>query len=102
MFRSLRNWSQADLAEHANISINFLGDIERGKKWPHPDTLSKLAKALEISVFELFLEENKPQNFGAEALLSRFAKDVSLSVNKSLTLSINQSIDYVCKQYKMK
>ena len=32
LYRSRRNWSQADLAEYANISINFLGDIERGKR----------------------------------------------------------------------
>ena len=57
-FRNRRNWSQADLAEYADISINYLGDIERGKKWPHPDTLSKLAQALGIRIFELFLDEN--------------------------------------------
>ena len=60
LYRNRRNWSQADLAEYANISINFFGDIERGKKWPHPDTLTKMAAALEIKVYELFLEEDTP------------------------------------------
>jgi len=31
IYRNRRNWSQAALAEYANISINFIGDIERGK-----------------------------------------------------------------------
>jgi transcriptional regulator with XRE-family HTH domain len=101
IFRNRRNWSQADLAESADISINFLGDIERGKKWPHPDTLSKLADALEVKVFELFMEESVPVNKETRILMSRFVKDVSLTINKSMSLSVKQSIDYVKKQYKL-
>ena len=100
--RNRRNWSQADLAENANISINFLGDIERGKKWPHPDTLSRLADALEINVFELFLEEDIPVNLETHDVMKRFVNDVSLTINKTLSLSVNQSIDLICKNYKLK
>ena len=101
IYRNRRNWSQSDLAEHANISINFLGDIERGKKWPHPETLTKLADALEIKVFELFMEENTAVNLENQTLMNRFVKDVSLAINKSLSLSVNQSIDYIRNQYKL-
>jgi len=101
LYRNRRNWSQADLAEYAKISINFLGDIERGKKWPHPDTLAKMADALEIKVFELFLEEDIDVNPETNILMNRFLKDVSLTINKSLGLSINQSIDHIRKQYKL-
>jgi len=100
-YRNRRNWSQADLAENANISINFIGDIERGKKWPHPDTLTKLADALEIRVFELFIEENAEINQETQELMSHFIRDVSLVMNKSIALSINQSIEYVRKQYEL-
>ncbi|MCL2791541.1 MAG: helix-turn-helix transcriptional regulator [Spirochaetaceae bacterium] len=101
-FRSRRNWSQADLAEFANISINYLGDIERGKKWPHPDTLSRLADALEIRVFELFLDENNLDiSLNNQTLMKRFIKDVSLTINKSLSLSVNQSIEHIQKQYNL-
>jgi len=100
-YRSRRNWSQADLAEYADISINFLGDIERGKKWPHPETLTKLADALEIRVFELFIEEDSELNPKTKDLMNRFVKDVSLTINKTMSLSVNQSIEYVRKQYKL-
>ena len=102
IYRNRRSWSQADLAEHANISINFLGDIERGRKWPHPETLAKLADALEIKVVRFFIEEDdiKP-NQEIKTLMSRFVKDVSLSINKSLSLSVNQSVEYICKQYRL-
>ena len=102
LHRSRRNWSQADLAEYAKISINFLGDIERGKKWPHPDTLTKMADALEIKVFELFLEEETDVNPKTQTLMKRFIKDVSLTINKSLSLSVNQSIENIRKQYDLK
>jgi transcriptional regulator with XRE-family HTH domain len=101
LYRNRRNWSQADLAEYANISINFLGDIERGKKWPHPDTLTKMADALEIKVFELFLEEDMAVNPKTKTLMKRFVKDISLTINKSLSLSVNQSIEHIRKQYNL-
>jgi transcriptional regulator with XRE-family HTH domain len=101
IYRNRRKWSQADLAENANISINFLGDIERGKKWPHPETLTKLADALEIRVFELFMEDDNELNPKTKNLMNRFIKDVSLSINKTLFLSVNQSIEYFRKQYKL-
>ncbi|MCL2094012.1 MAG: helix-turn-helix domain-containing protein [Treponema sp.] len=102
IFRNRRNWSQADLAEYANISINFLGDIERGKKWPHPDTLTKLAEALEIKVFELFLEEDLMPNPEAKTTMDRFINDFNLTINKSLSISVKQSIDNIRKQYKLR
>ena len=100
--RNRRNWSQADLAENANISVNFLGDIERGNKWPHPNTLSKLADALEIKVFELFLEEDMPVNLETHNLMNRFVKDFSLTINKTLSLAVNQSIESTRKNYNLK
>jgi transcriptional regulator with XRE-family HTH domain len=100
-YRNRRSWSQADLAEYADISINFLGDIERGKKWPHPETLTKLADALEIRVFELFVEEDNDFSPKTKDLMNRFIRDVSLTINKTMSLSVNQSIEYVRKQYKL-
>jgi transcriptional regulator with XRE-family HTH domain len=100
-FRNRRSWSQADLAEYANISINFLGDIERGKKWPHPETLSKLAEALDIGIFQLFMEEEQPLNANSKVLMSRLIQDVSLTIEKSLSLSVSQSIKHIRKQYKL-
>ena len=102
IFRNRRKWSQSDLAESANISLNFLGDIERGRKWPHPDTLSNLANALEINVFELFLEDHKPVTPEKKDNINQFLRDLSLAVNKSMSSSINQAIEYISKQYNLR
>ena len=61
-----------------------------------------MADALEIKVYELFLEEDTAVNPETQTLMKRFVKDVSLSINKSLSLSVNQSIENVRKQYDLK
>ena len=40
--RGYHKLSQADFAEKIDISIPFLSDIENGKKWVSPTTLSKM------------------------------------------------------------
>jgi transcriptional regulator with XRE-family HTH domain len=92
LFRFHRALSQADLAKKAGISIPFLSDIERGNKWPYPETLTSLAKALDIEVFELFRPEEMP--FDIKILMTRFSEDISRT--------LNQSLDMVYKQYKVK
>jgi transcriptional regulator with XRE-family HTH domain len=91
LFRFHRNLSQADLAEKAGISITFLSDIERGNKWPYPETLTGLARALDIEVFEFFRPEKAPDD--TRTLMTRFSEDISRI--------LNQSLDTVYKQYKV-
>jgi len=70
LYRRNHGWSQADLAEKADISITFLSSIERCVKWPYPDTLVKIAKALKIEEFELFRRNNAKIDDNSMLLLS--------------------------------
>jgi len=45
--------SQATLAEHANISLSYLTDIERCKTWVSDKTLQSLAGTLNREAWEL-------------------------------------------------
>lgn len=83
LFRGHHGWSQADLAEKANISVTFLSNIERGAKWPYPDTLVKIAKALKIEEFELFRKNDTISDQTAN-LINRLVTDISLSVADSI------------------
>jgi transcriptional regulator with XRE-family HTH domain len=83
IYRANHGWSQADLAEKASISINFLSGIERGVKWPYPDTLVKIAKALSIEEFELFRRE-KTLIDDAASLIDRLVTDISTAVDNSI------------------
>ncbi|MHB9291575.1 hypothetical protein Holit_00653 [Hollandina sp. SP2] len=75
--------SQADLAEKADISVTFLSTIERGIKFPQPDILSKLAKALDVEVFELFKTNLAPQD--SQEMMSKLSEDITKNV--SLTIA---------------
>jgi transcriptional regulator with XRE-family HTH domain len=89
-FRTHREWSQADLAEKADISIPFLSDIERGNKWPYPDTLSKLANALKIDVFELFRKETPS---------TKENRDYTARIVKEILIAQKEAADAVYRQY---
>ena len=52
--RKERGWTQAHLAETAQLSIQFLGALEQGKKSPSIETLDALTAAFRVSTSELF------------------------------------------------
>jgi transcriptional regulator with XRE-family HTH domain len=88
-FRSLKDLSQADLAEKAGISVTFLSNIERGNNFPLPRTLCSLAKTLEVEVFELFKGNLVPFN----------GKEVINQLSKKVTEKMNIAVSDVFKQY---
>ena len=51
--RSTLHISQAKLAEHANISLSYLVDIERCRTWVSDKTLKNLARTLNREAWEL-------------------------------------------------
>ena len=65
-YRDYFDWSQVALAKKAGISINFINDIEAGKKWASPATMLKIANALNVQVYELFKPSNSlPDNLNS-------------------------------------
>ncbi|MBO5691535.1 MAG: helix-turn-helix transcriptional regulator [Spirochaetaceae bacterium] len=56
--RSLRGMSQMKLAEKADLSVSYVCDIESGRRWGTPETFTRLAKALEVSPFELLIPQS--------------------------------------------
>jgi len=54
--------SREKLAERAGINANYLGEIERGEKWPSLQIISALAKALGVSSSEFFNNESQETN----------------------------------------
>ena len=61
--RAQKGFSQAQLAEEADISLPFMSSIEQSSKWPYPDTLAQIAAALGVDVSDLFSTgENEAKN----------------------------------------
>jgi len=80
-FRIRNNWSQVILAQKAGISVNFINDIESGKKWASPITMIKIADALDVHVYELL----KPQNLPPDNL-SSLMREYTDNVNEALKM----------------
>jgi transcriptional regulator with XRE-family HTH domain len=99
LLRSQRSLSQMELAEKANISIPFLSNIERSNKWPYPDTLVKLAEALQVDVHALFLENSPPKPDCVQDFLSQYKNDMAVSLHKTVADAIDNSLETISAHY---
>ena len=54
--RERRLWLIGDLAEKSGVHRNLISTYEHGKSGAHPDTIRKLAKALDVDPTELLQE----------------------------------------------
>jgi transcriptional regulator with XRE-family HTH domain len=59
--RTLRGWSQRDLARETGVNTDTISGIETGQHEPRPSTLRKLAQGLGIEVRDLFAEPVLPK-----------------------------------------
>ena len=95
--RSHRQYSQAELAEKADISIIYLSNIERGKKFPKPAILSQLANGLGVELYELFKTNHVPG--AAPALAAEHNKKLINRLSKEMTQKITRTMNGVFKRY---
>lgn len=56
------NLTQEQLAEKTKSSVNYIGRLERGQHNPSVDKLEKVASALNIEPYELFIQRNDIDN----------------------------------------
>jgi transcriptional regulator with XRE-family HTH domain len=56
-YRKKRKLSQMKLAEMLNTSTSYIGSIEINKKVPSMEMVEKIAKALNIEPFKLFIDD---------------------------------------------
>lgn len=51
--RQKKDFALKDLAERTGLSISFLSEIEKGKKYPKPEKIMQMATALDVSFDDL-------------------------------------------------
>ena len=86
-------FSQAKLAEEADTSTQYIAMIEVSRKFPTPEMLDRLAKALGIETHELFIVKPSPE--GAmeqlhDTLVGNIERVVSEAVEKAITEKCNR------------
>jgi len=62
-FRQRFGWSQAELAEHAELSVSYVSDLEAGLKWPSAETVEQLGQAFRIRAYQLFLDAHETAEY---------------------------------------
>ena len=69
--RRQRGWTLQDLARQANLSLSFMGHIERGTRKPSLETIVRLAQIFGVSIDSLLLPDSIPANhtYAAQELL---------------------------------
>ena len=88
--------TQAKLAEHANISLPYLTDIERCRTWVSDKTLQSLAKTLNKDAWELLLPlaaESLAENEASAAQKMQNIADLIAKKREILCRSVNQSME---------
>ena len=52
-------YTQEALAEKVNVSAQNINDIEGKRRFPRPETLVKIAEALDVEVYQLFIPQDR-------------------------------------------
>jgi transcriptional regulator with XRE-family HTH domain len=103
-YRDRIGLSQLRLALELGISTTFLSDIETGKKWVSAQTLSRLARALKIEVYELFKPEQNIREDVSVAIAKyldnvddAFIKSIEEAVRPAVKRSLTKMRKYYAK-----
>lgn len=80
-FRQERGWNFEELSQRTGISISYLNEIEKGKKYPQLDYRKRLAEVLDIS-YEFLISPELTKEFAplGELLHSKFLNDLPLDL----------------------
>ena len=91
--------SQLHLALELEISTTFLSDIETGKKWVSAHTLSQIAKALKVEVYELFKPKQNLRD-DVSAAVANYLDDVDETFVKSIEEAVRPAVQKSIKKMR--
>ena len=74
--RRICGFSQAALAEKVNVSTHHIAMIELARNFPTSELIERIANALNIEYFELFLEKNHSRNVELDNLRKAIKGDM--------------------------
>lgn len=80
-FRQERGWNFEELGQRTGISISYLNEIEKGKKYPQVEYRKRLAEVLEVP-YDFLISPELTKEFAplGELLHSKFLNDLPLDL----------------------
>jgi transcriptional regulator with XRE-family HTH domain len=95
-FRKKEGISQMKLADRCNTSASYIGEIEIGRKFPSVEMIDKMAKALRIDAYHLFVDRTSKNN---DPSLENGYPQLPRSMKDELIIQFNASIATILDQY---
>ena len=94
-FRQEKGWNFEELSRQTGISVSYLNEIEKGKKYPQPENRRRLAEALGISG-EFLVSPELTQQFAplGELLQSNFLNELPLDL---FGIEIQQVVEIIAR-----
>ena len=80
--------TQAKLAERVDTSTHYIGMVENGKKFPTPEMLERIAKALEFDAPELFSTKTYP--FPNKGTINNFQEQVINDITQIICYRVRE------------
>ena len=80
-YRKQNGLSQMALAEKCKTATSYIGEIEIGKKFPSVEMIQKIAAALEVPPYKLFMEKDDEH---LDALSPEAKQELISSLQKSI------------------
>lgn len=92
-YRKQAGLTQEKLAEKIEMSTTYIGTMESCGRFPSPETIDKIAVALNVRPSVLFDEFGSPEN-----VKSSFEKTYAASIKEELSKRILKDISEVCEK----
>lgn len=87
-------FTQETLAEKIGVSSQNINDIEGKRRFPRSDTLVKIADALDVQVYELFVpQDNTPIVIEETPQNERIRDEIKSQVLEDVRSVLNKTID---------
>ena len=88
-YRNLLGLTQEQLAERVGTSTNYIGTIETCKKFPSPNMIERIAKALNLDSSLLFQNDDKRTSQDKQNL-TKFKRDLLKNIKKTIDSALQE------------
>ena len=91
--RKERGFSQMTLSEKCDTTSNYIGQIEMGRRIPSFEKIEKIASALEIPMYELFMYEPGGKKEAKKQTARDYLQKMPQSIKKEIVASLLAAIN---------
>ena len=95
--RRICGFSQAKLAEMVNVSTHHIATIETSRNYPTLDLVERMANALNIEIYELFIDPLSPPEE-----MERLYQTVAKNIEQVVAEAVEKALTAKCKNKKSK